>query len=269
MTRQQQTEIRRYAEKLGLKVVRFEKRSKHDAAILSNGRRSRFITLSATPSDFRTGYAVQQTIRKVARELRELEPVAPLAEPVTPKPNFTWLAEPVAEPLPEVVRPPEIEIVYFYTTSAALPFILLRKLIHERAEKDLHATESKNGEKTTTGTYRLANRGIDPYREGTVQRVRIACYASDFKKIDADNYTRAEPLPLDRVIAIDVRHYLGHRWKPFDLNSQIYRLEDHPGYLGVEIDGKLYAARESEMEYGFDTVRGYEVVQPLEPEAAP
>jgi hypothetical protein len=37
MTRQQQTEIRRYAEKLGLKVVRFEKRSKHEAAILSNG----------------------------------------------------------------------------------------------------------------------------------------------------------------------------------------------------------------------------------------
>src|SRR5450759_3210445 len=71
MTRQQQAEIRSYAEKLGLEVVRFEKRSKHDAAILSNGKRSRFITLSATPSDFRTGYAVQRDIRKVARELRE------------------------------------------------------------------------------------------------------------------------------------------------------------------------------------------------------
>jgi hypothetical protein len=81
MTRQQQQEIRSYAEKVGLKVVRFEKRSKHEAAILSNGRRSRFITLASTPSDFRAGYAVQQNIRKVARELRELEPVAPTLAP--------------------------------------------------------------------------------------------------------------------------------------------------------------------------------------------
>ena len=95
MTRQQQQEIRSYAAKVGLEVVRFEKRSKHDAAILSNGRRSRFITLSATPSDFRTGYAVQRDIRKVARELQE--PVAPVIAPVIeqpkPKPTFTWLAE--------------------------------------------------------------------------------------------------------------------------------------------------------------------------------
>jgi hypothetical protein len=125
MTRQQQQEIRSYAEKVGLKVVRFEKRSKHEAAILSNGRRSRFITLASTPSDFRAGYAVQQNIRKVARELRELEPVAPTLAPVIeqpkPKPTFTWLAEPVVEPLPEIVRPPEAEIVYHYTTSASLP----------------------------------------------------------------------------------------------------------------------------------------------------
>ena len=271
MTRQQQTEIRRYAEKLGLQVVRFEKRSKHDAAILSNGRRSRFITLSATPSDFRTGYAVQRDIRKVARELQE--PVAPVIAPVIeqpkPKPTFTWLAEPVVEPLPEIVRPPEAEIVYHYTTSASLPFILVQKDVHDRHYGNLHATESRDGEKITTGSYRLANRGADPYREGTVQRVRLACYASDFKKIAADNYNRAEPLPLDRVIACDVRSYLGHKWKPFNLNSQVYRLEDRPGYLGVEIDGKLYASRESEMDLGHHTVLGYEIVAPLTPEAAP
>ena len=269
MTRQQQTEIRRYAEKLGLQVVRFEKRSKHDAAILSNGRRSRFITLSATPSDFRTGYAVQRDIRKVARELQE--PVAPVIAPVIeqpkPKPTFSWLADPAAEPLPEIVRPPEAEIVYHYTTSASLPFILGRKLVHDCHGRDLHATESRNGEKTTTGTYRLANRGVDPYREGVVQRVRFAVYASDFKKVGPDEYIRAEPLPLDRVIACDVRHYLGHKWKPFDLNSQVYRLEDHEGYIGIEIDGKLYAARESEMEAGLVKVHGYEVVPPLTPEA--
>jgi hypothetical protein len=271
MTRQQQQEIRSYAAKVGLEVVRFEKRSKHDAAILSNGRRSRFITLSATPSDFRTGYAVQRDIRKVARELQE--PVAPVIAPVIeqpkPKPTFTWLAEPVVEPLPEIVRPPEAEIVYHYTTSASLPFILGKKQVHDRHHEILHANESRDGEKTTTGTYRLANRGADPYREGTVQRVRFACYASDFFKIAADNYNRAEPLPLDRVIACDVRHYLGHKWKPFDLNSQVYRLEDHEGYIGIEIDGKLYAARESEMEAGLVKVHGYEVVPPLTPEATP
>jgi hypothetical protein len=76
MTRQQQQEVRSYAAKVGLKVVRFEKRSKHEAAILSNGRRSKFITLSATPSDVRARYAVQQDIRKIARELQE--PVAPM-----------------------------------------------------------------------------------------------------------------------------------------------------------------------------------------------
>ena len=274
MTRQQQNEIREYAAKHGLTVERFEKRSKHDAAILSNGRRSRFITLSATPSDFRAGYAVQQDIRKVARELRELEPVAPapVIESPKPKPTFTWLAEPVAEPLPEVVRPPEIEIVYFYTTSAALPFILGRKQVHERTKKDLHATESKNGEKTTTGTYRLANGGADPYREGAIQRVRFACYASDFEKIDADKlseaqYIRTEPQPLDRVIACDVRHYLGHRWKPFDMNTEVFRLEDHDGYVGVKIDGKLYASRESETETLRGKIFGYQVVPPLETES--
>ena len=269
MTRQQQNEIRSYAEKLGLRVERFEKRSKHDAAILSNGRRSRFITLSATPSDVRARYAVQQDMRKIARELREQEskPAPQVIEPPKPKPTFTWLAEPVVEPLPEIVRPPEAEIVYHYTTSASLPFILGRKLVHDCHGRDLHATESRNGEKTTTGTYRLANRGVDPYREGVVQRVRFAVYASDFKKIGPDEYIRAEPLPLDRVIACDVRHYLGHKWKPFDLNSQVYRLEDHEGYIGIEIDGKLYAARESEMEAGLVKVHGYEVVPPLTPEA--
>src|SRR5450830_1106386 len=108
MTRQQQNEIRSYAEKLGLKVVRFEKRSKHDSAILSNGRRSKFITLASTPSDFRAGYAAQRDIRKVARELQE--PVAPVIAPVIeqpkPKPTFTWLAEPVVESLSEIRRPP-------------------------------------------------------------------------------------------------------------------------------------------------------------------
>ncbi len=268
MTRQQQQEVRSYAAKVGLEVVRFEKRSKHDAAILSNGRRSRFITLSATPSDFRARYAVEQDIRKVARELREQEPIAApqVIEPPKPKPTFAWLAEPVVEPLPEIIRPPEAEIIYLYTTSSALPFILGRKHVHDRCHDELHATESRNGEKTTTGTYRLANRGVDPYREGVVQRVRFAVYASDFEKTGPDEYIRAEPLPLDRVIACDVRHYLGHRWKPFDLNSQVYRLEDHPGYLGVGIDGKLYAARESEMEAGLVKVYGYEVVQPLETE---
>ena len=269
MTRQQQQEVRSYAAKVGLKVLRFEKRSKHEAAILSNGRRSKFITLSATPSDVRARYAVQQDIRKIARELQE--PVAPVIAPVIeqpkPKPTFTWLAEPVVEPLPEIVRPPEAEIVYHYTTSASLPFILGKKQVHDRHHEILHATESRDGEKTTTGHYRLANRGADPYREGTVQRVRFACYASDFKKIAADNYNRAEPLPLDRVIACDVRHYLGHKWKPFDLNSQVYRLEDHEGYIGIEIDGKLYAARESEMEAGLVKVHGYELMQPLTPEA--
>jgi hypothetical protein len=252
MTRQQQNEIRSYAEKLGLRVERFEKRSKHDAAILSNGRRSRFITLSATPSDVRARYAVQQDIRKIARELREQEskPAPQVIEPPKPKPTFSWLAEPVVEPLPEVVRPPEIEIVYFYTTTAALPFILGRKQVHDRHHEHLHATESRNGEKTDTGAYRLANRREDPYRAGTVCRVRFACYANDFEKIDADNYTRAEPLPLDRVIACDVRRYLGHKWVPFDLNSQVYRQEDHPGYLGVEINGCLYAAAEREMDLG-------------------
>src|ERR1019366_6392427 len=98
MTRQQQQEIRSYAAKVGLEVVRFEKRSKHDAAILSNGRRSKFITLASTPSDFRAGYAVQRDIRKVAREMRELEPDAPTPAPVIeqpkPKPTFSWLADP-------------------------------------------------------------------------------------------------------------------------------------------------------------------------------
>jgi hypothetical protein len=269
MTRQQQQEVRSYAEKLGLKVVRFEKRSKHEAAILSNGRRSKFITLASTPSDFRAGYAVQRDIRKVARELQE--PVAPVIAPVIeqPKPTFAWLAEPVVEPLPEIVRPPEAEIVYHYTTSAALAFILGRKLVHDRTEGYLHATESRNGEKTDTGAYRNGNGGADPYREGMILRVRFACYVSDFEKIDADNYTRADPLPLDRVIACDVRHYLGHKWEPFDLNSQVYRLEDRPGYVGLEIRGKFWAARENECVDGIRTAYGYEIVAPLTPEATP
>jgi hypothetical protein len=271
------------ADKLGVGVT-FGYGGKHRFATIDDGRATRRITFSSTPSRDRAVDLVRADVRRTVRDMQLRTPVAPLA-PIIPqaaqaKPTFTWLAEPVAEPLPEIARPPEIEIVYHYTTSAALPFILGRKLVHDRHDGNLHATESRNGEKTTTGAYRLANRGNDPYREGAVCRVRFACYASDFEKIDAepysaatgsqvrtDNYTRAEPLPLDRVIAIDVRHYLGHCWKPFDINTQIYRLEDRPGYLGVEIDGKLYASHESEMTVGHHTALGYEIVGPLTPEA--
>jgi hypothetical protein len=252
MTRQQQQEVRSYAEKLGLKVVRFEKRSKHDSAILSNGKRSRFITLSATPSDFRTGYAVQRDIRKVARELREQDKplAAPVIEQNKPKPNFPWLAQPTEQ---QVEQPAPLEIVYHYTTSAALPFIIAKGNIHNRQEAILQATE--NREKTDTGTYRAWNNGNDPYRQGLVQRVRFACHAEDFEKIGPDTYTRREPLPLDRVIACDVRSYLGHRWKPFDLNSKIYRLEDQPHFegarfIGVVIGNKFYPSAEVEIEDG-------------------
>ena len=268
MTRQQQTEIRRYAEKLGLNVVRFEKRSKHDAAILSNGKRSRFITLSATPSDFRTGYAVQRDIRKVARELRDPEQPKPAPVIEQPKSVYTWQAPPVIEQ-PAPVAPPNVEIVYIYTTTAALPFIIHRGEVHDRQDEVLRATESRNGEKTDTGDYRAFNNGSDPYRDGRIQRVRFACYAEDFEKTGPDTYTRREPLPLDRVIACDVRSYLGHRWKPFDLNSKVYRLEDQPHFkgkrfVGVVIDAKFYGAAEIEMEddgvvYG----HGYQVVEPF------
>jgi hypothetical protein len=269
--RELQETISTEANKLGVGVT-FDYGSKHRIATLSDGRERRRVTFSATPSRDRAVDLVRADVRRVVRDMRLRTPVAPLApviEQPKPKPTFSWLAEPAADPLPEIVRPPEAEIVYHYTTSASLPFILGRKLVHDRHHGNLHATESRDGEKTTTGNYRLANRGADPYREGTVQRVRFACYASDFFKIAADNYNRAEPLPLDRVIAVDVRSYLGHKWKPFDLNSQVYRLEDRPGYLGVEIDGKLYAARESEMDLGHHTALGYEIVAPLTPEATP
>lgn len=258
--------IKTEADKLGV-AVRFDYGGKHRFATISDGPVTRRITFSSTPSSDRAVDLVRSDVRRMVRDMRLRTPVAPLPPApleAKPKPNFTWLAEPIAEPLPEIVRPPEDEIVYIYMTTAALPFILFRKQVHDRHRQILHATESRNGEKTNTGTYRRANGGNDPYREGTVQRVRLACYASDFEKIDADNYTRAEPLPLDRVIACDVRHYLGHKWKPFDLNTQVYRLEDHDGYLGVEIDGKLYAAAESEIETRFDTEYGYEVAAPLE-----
>ena len=267
--RELQETISTEADKLGVGVT-FDYGSKHRFATLSDGRERRRVTFSATPSGDRAIDHVRADVRRVVRDMRlrtAVAPLAPVIEQPKPKPTFSWLADPAAEPLPEIVRPPEAEIVYHYTTSASLPFILGRKLVHDCHGRDLHATESRNGEKTTTGTYRLANRGVDPYREGVVQRVRFAVYASDFKKIGPDEYIRAEPLPLDRVIACDVRHYLGHKWKPFDLNSQVYRLEDHEGYIGIEIDGKLYAARESEMEAGLVKVHGYEVVPPLTPEA--
>lgn len=264
MTRQQQIEIRKYAEQVGLKVVRFEKRSKHDAAILTNGKRERFITLSATPSDFRTGYAIERTIRKTARELRELEP-APVIEAAPVEPVRPWLA-PVEQPQAAVVEPAPIQIVYFYTTTAALPFIMLRKVLHDLNEPDLHATESKNGEKTDTGQYRNANRGNDPYRMGVVQRVRFACHASDFEKTGPDTYTRAEDLPLDRVIACDVRSYLGHRWTPFDLkyggpyNIENTNVPEDAFCLGVEIGGKIYSSYEGTFAGEID---GYAVLTPF------
>ena len=107
----------------------------------------------------------RKDVRRVVRDMRlrtAVAPLAPVIEQPKPKPTFSWLADPAAEPLPEIVRPPEAEIVYHYTTSASLPFILGRKLVHDCHGRDLHATESRNGEKTDTGAYRLANRGEDP-----------------------------------------------------------------------------------------------------------
>jgi hypothetical protein len=271
MTRQQQQEIRSYAAKVGLEVVRFEKRSKHDAAILSNGRRSRFITLSATPSDFRTGYAVERDIRKVARELREQEPTpAPVIEQLAPEPHRPWLAPPVeiaTEP-----KPAPLAIVYYYTTSAALPFIMQRDYLHDLNDRDLHATESKNGEKTDTGKYRNGNGGRDPYRAGAVQRVRFAVHAEDFTHNGGDDYTRTDPLPLDRVIACDVRSYLGHKWTPFDLNSKPYKVENEnvpegKVCLGVEIGDKIYAAYEDELVMGLHSAWGFVALTPFKLEA--
>ena len=76
-----------------------KKRSKHDAAILSNGKRSRFITLSCDAFGLsRTGYAVQRDIRKSPRELRDQGQPKPAPQVIEqPKAVYTWQAPPVIE----------------------------------------------------------------------------------------------------------------------------------------------------------------------------
>ena len=164
-----------------------------------------------------------------------------------------------------VAQAAPLAIVYHYTLSAALPFIMERGEVHCRYTGTLDATESKNFEKTDTNRYAAGNDGVDPYRNGGVARVRFACHAEDFEYRGDDNYTRATPLPLDRVIACDTRTYLGHKWVPFDLASRVIEFEyGGEDCHGVEIGGKVYASYEEQTVLSvFKTAHGYAAVQPF------
>ena len=54
-------------------------------------------------------------------------------------------------------------------------------------------------------------------------------------------YARAEPLPLDKVLAVHSMEYPDNRWRPFDLSmAEVSTIGDRPDVMGVRIGDRIF-----------------------------
>lgn len=145
----------------------------------------------------------------------------------------------------------------------------------------VHATSNQHGEKTAATTMSDPDRKF--YRGRSYAKVRFTLDAADFeqwltvigrypewtpKMIKAledrghENgsspyswYARAEPLPLDKVVAVHTMEYPDNRWRPFDLSvAEISTVEGRPDIMCVRIGDEIFF---SERFVDLDGITGY------------
>jgi hypothetical protein len=165
--------------------------------------------------------------------------------------------------------------LYHFTDTMRLPRILRSVKLRPApcvdamagARDFVHATSNQDGEKTASTT------GGDPdskfYRGKFYAKVRFTLDADDFEqwmtvvdrypewtlnmiKALCDRghkygsspyswYARAEPLPLDKVVAVHTMEYPDNNWRPFDLSvTKISTVQDGPDIMGVRIGDRIF-----------------------------
>ena len=279
-------EIKTLAYKVGFDDVRIEHGGKHLKVHVGKGDASRFVTVSATPSDRRTLLNVERDLRQTARSFVECP------SPV-PSPSIKQaIARPydVVEIRPEIIkpepRPARVDVCYHYTTSSHLPFILsdgcLRDADGESGGR-VFATTSDRGDKCS---FAFSDTVITGYEDGQILQVRVTCKREDFgpfeKTLDAmgeivarkrlDRCARAagistmswlvrsEPLSLDDVYGIEVRTY-GGDWIALGATdastASVYR--DDEGVYGVFLGDDVYLSVRDD-DHGVDAfLRGSKI----------
>jgi hypothetical protein len=155
----------------------------------------------------------------------------------------------------------------------------------------LHATSNPHGERTASLDVEFGKDEF--YQNGVFARVRFTLNADDFEqwltvvrrypewtpeKIkNLENighklgvspyswYARAEPLSLDKVVAVHTRTAAERGWRPFDLaTAQTLQIEGMPNAMGVVIGEHWYC---SESYVNPDGNHGFRFKRPFPVEA--
>lgn len=253
----------------GLDGYRIEHGGKHLKIILGAGNSKRTVTASATPSDLHAIHNVGRDLRRAARAL--MPPQAPqaveMAARMPPPPILAPSIVPVHQP----------DVLYHYSTSGALPWIIeggeLRPMDCKFARPYLWATTSPDGDRCATGF------NDEAYRVGAMVRLRFTMPADGFrpwqdvlredgqyrtiellerfareKKQRTDGwYVRRDAVSLDDCIYAHCRGYLSHRWSEFGATDTseanvfpiIVRDEDSAEeFYAVHFGSKVYLSRQ-------------------------
>jgi hypothetical protein len=165
--------------------------------------------------------------------------------------------------------------LYHFTDSMRLPRILRSVELRPATYVDamagardfVHATSNQHGEKTAATT--MSDPDGKFYRGSFYAKVRFTLDADDFEqwmavvgrypewtpkmiKALCDRghkygsspfswYARAEPLPLDKVVAVHTMEYPDNNWRSFDRSvAEISTVQDGPDIMGVRIGDRIF-----------------------------
>lgn len=239
-------DLKKVAEQEGFDNVRLEHGGKHPKLVLSHGGNIRKVTVPGTPSDVRSIHNVRRDLQRVARSLAPpaMSPPAMSPPDMSPPVEAPVIEAPVIEaPAIIAAKPKAPDVLYHFTTSAHLPWIIRDgalappppNYLDAKLGRDfLYATTSPHGDKAATAFVAYAA----DYRAGTTLRVRFAfpgdgwrpwreaceeegrtvmlkglpLYAAHCGENPDNWFVRSDPLSLDDCYGAHVRSYTSHRW---------------------------------------------------------
>lgn len=172
-------------------------------------------------------------------------------------------------------------LVYHFTNSARLPWILISGELRPGSNRIggmppdfLWATTDLRGDRTASSSLQS-----EMYRSGRTRMVRFTLRVDDFEPWrqvvdrlpawtadfierlvraakDARSspetwHCREEPLPSRSWVSVETRSYADNRWLPFEgpFDGPVI-VNCGEGYMGVKINGKVFATRQKQMPDG-------------------